>query len=229
MCAEAPLAAVVAPVEEVEEVEAAVVEEGHAVTDAGVVAAGLPIVERGPLGAEDFDIASADGGVAAGESGDVVVGEAGVPEEDLVDAGGGGDGEGRAGGDADAADGPLFVDEDAVDEEFGLGVLRSEGDGERAVKTDHGERCNEPEGATPQTVKTGRAHKRRRPEPDRGRNFPSCEHPERQKAAKTAPHRRVLDGIRERMKAVPRDAHGWEQIPTRRPEDCSKELLNPPT
>jgi len=83
--AQAPLGAVVPPIEEAEHVEAPVMGEGHAVAHTRVVAARAPVEHGLPVRAEDLPLSPSDLLAATGERQDLLVSEGAVPEGGVID------------------------------------------------------------------------------------------------------------------------------------------------
>ena len=82
--AQVPLAGVVAPVEQVEQVQPAAVPQQHAVARVDVVAARPPVVRHRALRPQDLDRALRGGRRAAAEAGDLGVAQGALPQRHVV-------------------------------------------------------------------------------------------------------------------------------------------------
>ena len=74
-----------APIEQVEQAERAVVEHRHAVAGPSVVAARFPVLGRGPHRAVDLPLAAADFLRPAGQRGDLLVAKRAIPDGHVID------------------------------------------------------------------------------------------------------------------------------------------------
>ena len=116
MRAEAPFARVAVAVDEVEKMEAARVEEGHAIADAGVQAARFPILRDGPFGSEDLALAPRHGFRAAARVAHFIGPQCAIPQREFFDLARGD--QRLAASLRDCADRPFFIHKHAIDEQL---------------------------------------------------------------------------------------------------------------